>query len=231
MPTPKLRQQIAFEAARRMLEHQESFHRAKFRAAQQLTGGWVHPRALPSHREIRAELERLAAARLACDDRLLAAAPPDDRFAAYAALLAPLEEVRQSPERHPEGDALYHSLQVFDLACDELPYDEEFLLAALLHDVGKAIDPRDHVTAGLAALEGLITERTAWLIGSHPLAHAWLDGRLGQRARRRLEEAEHFEDLLVLGRCDRAGRRAGIEASEVDDALAYIAHLEAENET
>ena len=40
---------------------------------------------------------------------------------------------------HPEGDALYHSLQVFDLACEESPYDEDFLLAALLHDVGKAM--------------------------------------------------------------------------------------------
>ena len=60
-------------------------------------------------------------------------------------LLQPLEGVKQSPKHHPEGDALYHSLQVFELARDERPYDEEFLLAALLHDVGKAIDPADHV--------------------------------------------------------------------------------------
>ena len=73
---------------------------------------------------------------------------------------------------HPEGDALYHSLQVFDLARDELAYDEEFLAAALLHDVGKAIDPADHVAAGLEALDGFITERTAWLIEHHMLAHA-----------------------------------------------------------
>ena len=63
-------------------------------------------------------------------------------------LLLPLETVKQNPAYHPEGDALYHSLQVFDLARDALPYDEEFQLAALLHDVGKAIDPRDHVAAG-----------------------------------------------------------------------------------
>ena len=43
------------------------------------------------------------------------------------------------PTIHPKGDALYHSLQVYDLACDEMPYDEEFLLAALLHDVGKGL--------------------------------------------------------------------------------------------
>ncbi len=71
-----------------------------------------------------------------------------DRFQFFLSLMLPLENVKQSPKYHPEGDVLYHSLQVFDLACDELPYDEEFLLAALLHDVGKGIDKDDHVAAG-----------------------------------------------------------------------------------
>ena len=67
-----------------------------------------------------------------------------DRFAVYRMRLAPLEAIKQNPKYHPEGDALYHSLQVFHLAREARPYDEEFLLAALLHDVGKAIDPQDH---------------------------------------------------------------------------------------
>ena len=87
-----------------------------------------------------------------------------DRFELFRLLLQPLEGVKQSPRYHPEGDALYHSLQVFELARIERGYDEEFLLAALLHDVGKAIDPRDHVVAGLQSLEGMITPRTATLI-------------------------------------------------------------------
>ena len=64
-----------------------------------------------------------------------------DRFQLFESLLLPLENVKQSLRYHPEGDALYHSLQVFDHARDELAYDEEFLTAALLHDIGKAIDP------------------------------------------------------------------------------------------
>ena len=68
-------------------------------------------------------------------------------------LLLPLEEVKGSPTYHPEGDVLYHSLQVFELARERRPYDEEFLLAALLHDVGKALDPADHVQAALDALK------------------------------------------------------------------------------
>ncbi len=94
---------------------------------------------------------------------------------------------RKARKYHPEGDALYHSLQVFDLARNELPYDEEFLLAALLHDVGKAIDRHDHVTAGLEALAEHITPRTAWFIAHHMEGQELLDGALGVRARRRLE--------------------------------------------
>ncbi len=148
-----------------------------------------------------------------------------DRFQVYEALLLPLENVKQNPKYHPEGDALYHSLQVFDQARDELAYDEEFLLAALLHDVGKAIDPRDHVLAGLEALTGFITERTAWLIRFHMQAHQIHDGTLGARARRRLQQSPDYEELLLLGECDRAGRQQGVEAPELDEAIEYLRNL------
>jgi predicted nucleotidyltransferase len=145
-----------------------------------------------------------------------------DRFQVYRMLLIPLEKVEQNRAWHPEGDALYHSLQVFELARDELPYDEEFLLAALLHDVGKAIDPLDHVAAGLDALDGFITERTAWLIANHMDAHRLLEGSLGVRARRRLQQADDYDELLRLVRCDRHGRVPGGEAPELDEALDYV---------
>jgi predicted HD phosphohydrolase len=149
-----------------------------------------------------------------------------DRFQLYESLLLPLENVKQSLKYHPEGDALYHSLQVFDLARDELAYDEEFLAAALLHDIGKAIDPADHVAAALEALEGFISARTAWLIEHHMLTHQLADGSLGARARRRLKDSEYFDDLLLLGECDRAGRRPGVEAPELEEALDYLRELE-----
>lgn len=148
-----------------------------------------------------------------------------DRFQVYESLLLPLENVKQNLKYHPEGEALYHSLQVFDLARDELPYDEEFLLAALLHDVGKAIDSQDHVAAGLEALEGFITERTSWLIEHHMLGQQALDRTLGARARRRLEANESFEELLLLAECDRAGRVPGVVAPELDEALDYLRDL------
>jgi hypothetical protein len=161
------------------------------------------------------------------DDAMAEAREQVDRFQVYESLLLPLENVKQSLVYHPEGDALYHSLQVFDHARDELPYDEEFLLAALLHDVGKAIDPRDHVAAGLEALEGLIPERTAWLIEHHMLAHAAADQTLGRRAHRRLRDSEHYDDLMLLSQCDRAGRQPGVVAPDLDAALEYLRDLDA----
>jgi predicted nucleotidyltransferase len=148
-----------------------------------------------------------------------------DRFQVYESLLLPLENVKQSPKWHPEGDALYHSLQVFDHARDQLPYDEEFLLAALLHDVGKGIDPHDHVGSGLEALSGFITERTAWLIEHHMIAQQAVDRTLGARAHRRLRESESYEELLTLAECDRAGRVPGAQAPELDEALEYVREL------
>ncbi len=148
-----------------------------------------------------------------------------DRFQVYESLLLPLENVKESPKYHPEGDALYHSLQVFELARDELPYDEEFLLAALLHDVGKAIDREDHVAAGLDALVGFITDRTAWLIEHHMVAQGALDGTLGARARRRLQQSENYQELLLLAECDRDGRQVGVTVGELDEALEYLRDL------
>jgi predicted nucleotidyltransferase/predicted HD phosphohydrolase len=182
----------------------------------------------PIERASIAELEGLLADQypeMAVDDALVEAENQVDRFQIYHMLLLPLERVKQSPKYHPEGDALYHSLQVFDLASHELPYDEEFLLSALLHDVGKAIDPHDHVAAGLEALDGVITDRTRWLIEHHMEAHAILDGTIGQRAKKRLADSDDYDALLTLARCDRQGRAKGVAAPELEEAITYLREL------
>lgn len=147
----------------------------------------------------------------------------------FRMLLLPLESVKQSPKWHPEGDVLYHSLQVFEVAREERPWDEEFLLAALLHDVGKGIDPFDHVAAGLQALDGLITPRTAWLIENHMLAQEYKAGTLGHRQRLRLEASDDFEDLLLLRECDNRGRVPGAQVGTVDESLTFLRELERSN--
>jgi predicted nucleotidyltransferase len=148
----------------------------------------------------------------------------------FRLLLLPLESVKQSAKYHPEGDVLYHLLQVFELAKEARPYDEEFLQAALLHDVGKGLDPSDHVGAALEALDGLITERTKFLIENHMLAQELKAGTLGHRQRSRLEASPDFEDLMLLRELDDAGRVPGAIVGTVDEAIDYLRELSRDNE-
>jgi HD domain len=152
-----------------------------------------------------------------------------DPYAVFRMLLLPLENVQQSPVYHPEGDVLYHLLQVFELARDHRAYDEEFLLAALLHDIGKGLDPAHHVEAGLSALEGLITERTQFFIAHHMDAHDYRVGKLGAKLKRVLEASPDFDDLMLLRRLDDEGRVPGAVVGTVDEALDYLKELERSN--
>ena len=131
----------------------------------------------------------------------------------------------QPPATHPEGDVLYHSLQVFELTHATHPWDEELLTAALLHDVGKGIDPRDSHEAGLMALSGFITQRTRWLIDNLPSVHRLFEGVLGVRARRRLTTSESWEELDVLAAHDRDGRIPGGNVRPTAEAIGILRDL------
>ncbi len=245
----RLRRQIATEAARRLLSAQggdwalneaaeADYYNAKRKAAAVL-GHTVRPGDLPSDSEIRVQILKLL--RDGEADIELSDTEPEpgaedlphisehlDRFAIYKMRLEPLEQVKQDPRLHPEGDALYHSLQVFELARELRPYDEEFLLAALLHDVGKAIDPRDHVSAALSALRGTLTARTAWLIEHHMDLLARSGRTLSPRERREIEESEYHDDLVLLREVDTEGRAVGATVGTIDEALDYLRGLEGE---
>lgn len=241
----RLREQIALEAARRLISAEGAeaamreirpadYYAAKRRAAAVL-GHAIRPGDLPSDGEVREHIARLARAgtEVPADPEAEPGPLPRisehlDRFAIYRMRLMPLEQVKQDPRRHPEGDALYHSLQVFERAREVRPYDEEFLLAALLHDAGKAINPRDHVAAGLEALRGTLSERSAWLIEhQHDLKDRPGKG-LSVAQRRELAESVHYEDLILLRDLDEAGRAVGVPVGTVDDALDYLRGLEGE---
>ncbi len=142
-----------------------------------------------------------------------------DRFTVYRLWLAPLEAVKQNPRAHPEGDVLYHSLQVFELARTARPYDEEFLLAALLHDVGKGIDPESPRRAGVDTLRGSVTERTLWLIAN---LHGLPWNREGT--------PDEVEDLALLKELDLAGRVPGVPVPTLDEAFGVIRDLESESD-
>lgn len=235
MDTSRKRRKISLEAARFLFfERERDPNRAKRLAAKQL--GFVALRAddLPSNDEVQRDLRmlrespdetvRLEESRLEADTEN--SDPPEvDRFRMYELLLAPLEHVKSYGAAHPEGDFLYHSLQVFELARNELGYDEEFLLAALLHDVGMAVEPSNPIPATLDAIDGYVTERTRWLIENLELGHRMLSGDIGARARKRLLEHESGDELVLLARCDREGRVRGGQAPELDEALRFLREL------
>jgi hypothetical protein len=256
--TERLKRQIALEAARRLWDSaqpqdeaisldwleattENDYYVAKRKAAAVL-GHRLRPGDLPSDSEVREQLVLLWRSCGASNAGSAAEMPePEDgsdplvlaehldRFAVYRVRLLPLDGIKQNPRFHPEGDALYHSLQVFHLAREARPYDEEFLLAALLHDVGKAIDEKGHCTAGAEALRGAVTERTLWLIGHHMDLLPARERILSARARRELDESEYLDDLKLLRELDDAGRVAGAVVESVDAVLAYIKGLEHED--
>jgi hypothetical protein len=216
----RLRRRIAREAGRGVVRGSDA-RRATFRAARRVNRDWVPEDQIPAPAEVGDEALRRI------DPAASLAHLTGDRFDALAALVAVLATVKQSPERHPEGDCLEHSLQVFDLVRQERPYDEEMLTAALVHDVGRAIDRRNSVAATLAAVNDLVTPRTRWLIEALPVARAYADETLGHRARRRLESHPDFLDALLLAEADRRGRVKGYETPSLEEAVAVLRDLDA----
>ena len=245
----RVRRQIAVEAARRMLgvlgpdaddtsgrlkdATEGEFYAAKRKAAAVL-GVPVRPGDLPSDSEVREQVLALIRSDAgaggvdegpAVDEAPARLADHVDRFAVYRLRLQPLESVKQNARYHPEGDALYHSLQVFERAREVRPCDEEFLLAALLHDVGKAIDAQDHVVAGVESLRGAVTGRTLALIEHHM---DLLPGREKARSTVPTDDPGYAEDLALLREVDEAGRAVGVDVGTIDEALAYLRGLEGE---
>jgi hypothetical protein len=131
-------------------------------------------------------------------------------------LLTGLDGVAQSVRYHPEGDALFHSLQVFDHARAHTE-DRELWAAALFHDVGKAIDGALHDEIGADLLEGLLNDRIVFLVRHH------LDLlRDPRRVRRRFHGTRELADLECLRRWDLAGRQPHARVLTPEAAVAAL---------
>jgi exopolyphosphatase/pppGpp-phosphohydrolase len=128
-------------------------------------------------------------------------------------LLSSLDGVRQHPKFHPEGDALFHSLQVFELA-RQASRDRTLWAAALLHDVGKAISSPDHDVIGADLLDGVVAPRIVWLVRHH------LDLLTAPAlTKRRLRSTTALGDLQKLRAWDVGGRKPSAHVRGVEAAL------------
>lgn len=139
----------------------------------------------------------------------------DQIFHTLCDLLQALDGVEQDPYWHPEGDALFHSLQVHAIAACETQ-DADLLAAALLHDVGKA-RPGHHEVVGAQLLQGLVPERVVWLVRHH------LDlMRRPTATHRKLAGNPRLRDLQLLRRWDLDGRDPDAWVSTVEEAVTSI---------
>lgn len=249
MARSRHRRRVCYETARELyFGHEQRPYRAKHRVANRITGGRTRQADMPTRAEVQREMERLIerfepSAESTFDpwyqfqciygeanesDAEEMSAGSLDRFVLYQSLLQPLEQIKSRRNGRGEADLLHHSLQVFDAAVEAVPYDEELLTAALLHEVGWAIDRIDPVAATLEALAGNITPRCHWLIAMLPGGLAVLDKTIGHRAHRRLAEHEDYEDLLILAEADRSGHQTTTATTSLEEALEVLVALDAE---
>jgi len=119
---------------------------------------------------------------------------------ALAVLLPEIDRlfgVPQPEKWHPEIDTGVHTLQVLDVAC-ELSVETTVRFAALVHDLGKGVTPRDqwprhvgHEQAGVHVI-GQMCERL-----KVPTEHREL-GQLVSREHQRIHRAAELRDTTVL---------------------------------
>lgn len=129
--------------------------------------------------------------------------------------LEDLEGVEQDPRHHPEGCALFHSIQVFERALVDRA-DPEMLAAALLHDIGKAVSGPDHAEIGAEMLSGL-SERTIWLVEHHLHLLRW-----PKQTRAWLSGSPRLRDLEELRRYDLAGRDPRARVRSPEEAVSIV---------
>jgi len=131
-------------------------------------------------------------------------------------LLLALDGVVQSPEYHPESDALYHSLQVFEWAYQSTN-DIELWQAALFHDVGKSVDSKYHSEFGAQMLSGIFSDRVIWIIKHH------LDLMKNPgKTRQKLLNSSLLSDLQKIRKWDLAGRDPNASVRDVDEVLDLV---------
>jgi len=105
-------------------------------------------------------------------------------------------------------DAFRHSLQVFHHALRESG-DLSVVVAALTHDVGKATMPIGHEEEGARMLEGLVSEKTVWLVRNHIRVRYLINGDTKRLSKvQELLMNPWFPDLVMLTRWDKMGRNA-----------------------
>jgi predicted HD phosphohydrolase len=65
-------------------------------------------------------------------------------------------------------DRLEHSLQTATRA-HQAGMDEEYIVCALLHDIGDTLGPRNHADVAAAIIQPFVSERNHWMVANHAI--------------------------------------------------------------
>jgi predicted HD phosphohydrolase len=134
-------------------------------------------------------------------------------------LLERCQGVLQSPVHHPEGDVFVHSLQVMQWAFRE-SIDTDLILAAMLHDVGKAVSSLGHDKIGAKHVYPHVSLKTHWLIENHMRFWQLIMGDMKKKSKVvGLVEHPFLADLLQLARWDQLGRDPHLEITYDRDRI------------
>jgi len=121
-------------------------------------------------------------------------------------LLEMTRGIEQKIEHHPEVDVFDHSIQTMNWAFKETD-DTDLILAAMLHDVGKALNTLGHDQIGADWLEDFVSTKTIWLIRQHLRVWYLMTGKMKRKAKvRELIEHPWLPELVLLARWDKLGR-------------------------
>jgi hypothetical protein len=114
--------------------------------------------------------------------------------------------VPQLEEYHPEGDVFNHLMQTYFWGLRE-SNDTDLILAALLHDVGKACLELDHVTQSVEMIRPYVSPKTEWLVSQHMRVWALIKGDMKRPGKvKTLVSHVWFADLVLLARWDHMAR-------------------------
>ena len=92
-------------------------------------------------------------------------------------------------------DRLTHSLQTAHLA-EQDGHDEEYLVCALVHDIGDGLAPLNHCDLAAAVVKPYVSEANHWMVKNHGVLQGyyfWHHIGWDRNARDALRDSEHYE--------------------------------------
>ena len=114
-------------------------------------------------------------------------------------------------------DRLTHSLQTATLAMRD-GQDEDYVVAALLHDIGDTLAPNNHPAIGAAILKPYVSERIHWIVEHHGIFQGyyfWQHIGLDPDTREMFRDHAWFDDCAEF--CEQYDQAAFDPAGETLD--------------